>query len=211
MNDFNIYDVLDEYMPQEQEITDCYASEHWTAVETPSGMGIVLTTQGFDCRRFAAINAFYNHGEMWREPFEKYYTDGVDFTGKTVGVVGHLGGIGSHHGHEVKKLYYFDIHPKTPEDLPPELEDEILPQCDIAVITGSSIVNQTLPHLLELCRNAYVILTGPSVPRCPALLDCGIDRLAGMCVTDVPGLRKAIQSNTVGNPYPFGEPFIISK
>ena len=207
----NIYGILEEHMPEMPEITDCYASECWTAVETAHGMGIVMTTHGFDCRRFAAINAYYNRGDAWREPIEKYYTDGIDFSGKTVGVVGHLGGIGRHHGHEVKKLYYFDMNPKSDEDLPPEMEEEFLPQCDIAVITGSSIVNGTLPHLLELCRNAYVILAGPSVPKCPALLECGIDRLAGMCVTDVPGLRDAIKRNAVGNPYPYGEPFIISR
>ena len=58
------------------------------------------------------------------------------------------------------------------------------------LITGSSIVNKTLPRLLELCKNAYVVLTGPTVPLCPALLERGIDRLAGMVVTDRAGARR---------------------
>ena len=48
-------------------------------------------------------------------------------------------------------------------DYPDSACEFILPDCDVVLITGSSLVNKTLPRLLELCRNAYVVLTGPTV------------------------------------------------
>ena len=40
-------------------------------------------------------------------------------------------------------------------------------------MTASPLVNKTLPHLLELSKDAYTILAGPSCPMCPQLLDFG--------------------------------------
>ena len=87
----------------------------------------------------------------------------------------------------------------------------LLPQCDLVLITGSSIVNKTLPHLLELCENAYTILTGPSVPLCPDLLDLGIDRLAGMAVTDRPGINQHVMSGAMASPYAYGQSFLLKR
>ena len=79
------------------------------------------------------------------------------------------------------------------------------------IITGSALINKTLPHLLELCRHAYTILTGPSVPLCPALLEQGLDRISGMVVTDREGMKNSVLSGQRGNPYRYGEPFLLVK
>ena len=79
------------------------------------------------------------------------------------------------------------------------------------LITGSALVNKTLPHLLELCEKATVILTGPSVPLCPALLDLGIDRIAGMAITDRAVLRERVEKGQRGSPYGEGSPFLLKK
>lgn len=109
-----------------------------------------------------------------------------------------------------KQVYILERHPK-PGDYPDSACEYLLPECDTVLITGSSMVNKTLPRLLELCKNAYVILTGPTVPLCPALLDFGIDRLAGMVVTDKAGARRHAAECLDGPPYPYGRTFLLGR
>jgi uncharacterized protein (DUF4213/DUF364 family) len=81
----------------------------------------------------------------------------------------------------------------------------------VVIITASTLVNKTLPHLLDLARNAYTILAGPSCPMCPQLLDFGINRIAGLVITDVNGMKEKIRREISGPPYPMGKPFLLSK
>jgi uncharacterized protein (DUF4213/DUF364 family) len=160
----------------------------------------------------AAANAWYNTPERAAEfhcgePYENYCTRGIDFTDKTVGIVGHLKYPQSTFA-GARKLYILERHPQE-GDYPDSACEYLLPQCDVAIITGSSLVNKTLPRLLELCHNAYTILTGPTVPLCPPLLKLGVDRLAGMIVTDCEGLFTHVASNTPGPPFRFGSTFLL--
>lgn len=206
-----LYSALAEGIKSDIVITDSYHDHRFSAVETTFGMGICMYIPECSSEYFAGVNSYYNHGTAYYEPYENYYTKGIDFHNKTVGVVGHMAGVKAHHGNEAKKIYIFDYEPKDDEDLSPELEDELLPDCDIVVASGSSLINGTLPHLLELCQKSYFILTGPSVPQCPVLLDFGIDRLAGFCITDIPKMRSYIKNEVHANFYQYGTPFIISK
>ena len=162
----------------------------------------------------AALNAYYNTAARMEalgsfEEYEKYSTDGIDFTDKTVGIVGHMHGPKGMR-EKAKQVFVIEREPQ-PGDYPDPACDFLLPQCDIVLITGSSLINKTLPHLLELCRDATTILTGPTVPMCPALLDFGIDRLAGLVVTDADGLEDRIISDRPGNPYGCGKSFLLKK
>ena len=111
---------------------------------------------------------------------------------------------------KARAVYTLERSPQE-GDYPDSACDLILPQCDLVLITGSSLTNKTLPHLLELCKNATVILTGPSVPLCPALLEFGIDRIAGMAITDRKGIRKRVEKGMRGSPYGEGIPFLLKK
>ena len=142
------------------------------------------------------------------EPYDRYCTHGVDFTGKTVGLIGHLG-MPEGTLRDAGEVYILERHPR-PGDYPDSACEFLLPKCDIVLITGSSLVNKTLPRLLELCRNAYTILTGPTVPMCPELLGCGIDRIAGMVISDKPGIQSHVRSGRPGPPYPYGETFLLT-
>lgn len=162
----------------------------------------------------AAINAHYNRAERmdapgWAEPYDNYCTEGLDLKGKTVGLVGHLR-MPPQVLEGAKRVYILEKHPQ-PGDYPDSACEFLLPACDFVLITGSALVNKTLPRLLELSKQAYTILTGPTVPMCPALLDFGIDRLAGMAVCDAPGLRKFLERGSDGPPYPFGKTFLIQR
>ncbi len=162
----------------------------------------------------AAVNLWYNTPERMEklgceEPFENYCTAGLDIKGKTIAAIGHLKMTEEIH-REAGKIYIIERMPQN-GDYPDSACDYILPQCDIVLITGNAITNKTLPHLLSLCKNAYTILTGPSVPMCPALLDCGIDRLAGMVVTDSEAMLKKVEEGSGGSPYIYGESWLLKK
>ena len=162
----------------------------------------------------AAVNAWYNTEENIRrlgasEPFENYCTRGIDFKGKKVAAVGNLKSI-YRFAPDAEEVFILE-RMNDRGTYPDSACDFILPQCDVVLITGSALVNKTLPHLLELCRDAYTILTGPSVPLCPALFDYGVDRLAGMALTDPEPLFSEISSGQSGNPYKYGKTFMLSK
>lgn len=162
----------------------------------------------------AAANAFYNTAERIKAldaqtTMDVYSTDGIDLRDLTVGIVGHM------HGpkglrEQARAVYTLERAPQE-GDYPDSACDLLLPQCDLVLITGSSLINKTLPHLLELCEGATVILTGPSVPLCPALLDYGIDRIAGMAITDRAAMRDRVEKNLRGSPYGEGVPFLLKK
>ena len=162
----------------------------------------------------AAANAYYNSpGRLEAlgcyEPFDNYCTEGLELEGRTVAMIGHLRGPEELHK-KAKQVYIIERTPQ-PGDYPDAACDFLLPQCDLVLITGSSLINKTLPHLLELCKNAYTILTGPSVPMCPELLDFGIDRLSGMVVSDMDGMRGHVKNDTASTPYVYGTSFMLKK
>lgn len=160
----------------------------------------------------AAVNAFYNTPARLaaldcRISPDIYVTAGLELRGKTVGIVGHMRGFAGLR-EQARAVYIIERAPK-PGDYPDAACDWILPRCDLVIITGSSLINKTLPHLLELCEDATTILFGPSVPMCPALLDFGIDRLAGLVVTDRPAMAEHVSLSRHGSPCGLGQSFLI--
>ena len=170
-----------------------------------------LTEAGFG---MAAINAYYNTPQRLEalhayEPFDHYCTAGVDLYGKHIGVVGHLNMPRSVY-EQAASVRILERSP-SPGDYPDSACDWLIPQCDVVIMTASTLVNKTLPHLLDLAQNAYTILAGPSCPMCPALRDFGIDRIAGLVITDTEGMKDKIRREISGPPYHMGKPFLLSK
>lgn len=162
----------------------------------------------------AAANAWYNtpaHMQALdcRLAGDQYPTVGLDLRGMTVGIVGHMNGPRGLRD-AAKAVYVLEREPR-PGDYPDAACDWLLPRCDLVLITGSSLINKTLPHLLDLCRDAVTILTGPSVPMCPALLDCGVDRLAGFVVTEREAMAAQVAHSVHGSPYVCGESFLLMR
>lgn len=180
--------------------TSAEAIKSWNLAEAGFGM--------------AVVNAFYNTpGRLaalgCAEPYDNYCTDGLDLRGKTLGLVGHLK-MPESVLRSARQVYILERHPQ-PGDYPDSACDLLLPRCDVVLITGSALVNKTLPHLLTLCKNAYTILTGPTSPMYPELLRFGIHRLAGMVVTDAAGARSHAENGIPGPPYTFGRTFLLGK
>ncbi len=103
--------------------------------------------------------------------------------GRRVAVVGHFPFV-ERLGGAFAALSVLELRPR-PGDLPAALAARVLPGADVVAITGSALHNGTLGGLLALCRpEARVVLLGPSVPLVPALLELGVDALAGAVVRD---------------------------
>ncbi len=92
----------------------------------------------------------------------------------------------------LKHLDVIDRHP-LPGDHPESAAAEILPKAGVVAITGMTLLNGTLPGLLDLCApQATVLLMGPSTPLSPLMFDYGIDMLGGSIVTDMDRVLLAV-------------------
>ncbi len=158
----------------------------------------------------AAVNAWYNTANCGYVAPESKTMDGISLEGKTVGMVGHMIGH-SNITRELlapaRELYVMDREAK-PGAMPDSACEYVLPRCDVVIITGSAAINKTLPRLLELSREAQVILTGPSVSCCPELLRLGIGRMHGRVITQRDAMLRAIvEKRTSVNA--FSVPFLL--
>ena len=111
--------------------------------------------------------------------------------GKNVAVVGHFPWIPKLRG-KIQNLWVFEQRLRD-RDLPVAEADQILPQCDVVGITGTSFINHTIERLLDLCKDdAYIVLIGPTSPLSPLLFDYGIDAICGSKVLDVDKVIRSI-------------------
>ncbi len=78
--------------------------------------------------------------------------------------------------------------------LPAEEAPRLLPGCQAALITSSSIVNDTLVGLLDACRGLReVVLLGASTPLAPAAFrDTPVTYLCGVQVTDAGSVLRTV-------------------
>jgi len=102
---------------------------------------------------------------------------------KKVAIVGHFPFI-SKIREIAREVWVIEKNPKE-GDLDETEAEHLIPQADVAAITGTSLTNHTLDHLLELCSPAaYVILLGDTAPLAPILFDYGVDAISGTKVVN---------------------------
>jgi len=103
--------------------------------------------------------------------------------GKRVAIVGHFPFL-PRVREKAKTLWVIEKNPRE-DDLSETDADRFIPQADVVALTGTSLTNHTLPHLLELCKpGAFVIMLGDTVPLSPVLFDYGVHALSGTRVID---------------------------
>jgi uncharacterized protein len=89
-------------------------------------------------------------------------------TGKRVALVGHFPFI-PRLRRSARQLWMIEQQP-MPGEYESDVAADLIPQADIAAITGSALINHTLDHLLGLCRaDAEVMVLGASTPLSPVL------------------------------------------
>ncbi len=109
---------------------------------------------------------------------------------RNVGVVGHFPFV-SKLRKTARNLWVLEKRVR-PGDMPESEASRILPRCDVVCLTGTSLINHTIEKLLSLCRESFVVLTGPTSPLTPLLFDYGIDVICGTRVHDPPEVLRYI-------------------
>lgn len=139
----------------------------------------------------AAINSVINSAEKIEKLSELKICNHVQqnvfefmkdrIKGKKVAVIGHFPDI-----EKLASICELSILERIPQkhDFPDPACEYILPQQDFVFITGTTLINKTLPRLLELSKDTYVTLVGPSTPMTKSLYKYGINMLAGTVVTE---------------------------
>lgn len=163
----------------------------------------------------AAINAYYNSmehanhlglSEDTGDAFNMYKEDIKD---KKVAVIGHFPFI----ERELDGICDLKILERNPSegDYPDSACEYILPESDYVFITSCTIVNKTFPRLLELARNARVVMVGPSTPMAELLLDEGIFDLSGFIATDIDACINATINPSCSRLFDFGDRVSLNK
>jgi len=145
----------------------------------------------------AAINAYYNNPQVARDNdvefsdakrvedrrFDPFIMSQNEVKGKKVAVVGHFPYLESLIG-PICDLSIIEWDPED-GDYPMSACEYLLPECDYVYLTCTSIVDKTMPRLLELSKNAKLItMVGPGTPLAPVLFNYGIGDLSGFIIKD---------------------------
>lgn len=147
-------------------------SKSWNFVE--AGVGV------------AAINAWYNAGQhldhsatVDKDTFAEY----EEITaGKKVALIGSFSQMD---GILTKADTYIIERYTKPGEYPEAAAEYLLPEMDYIFITGSTLVNKTMPRLLDLARDdSQVILLGPSSTLSEILFEYGVDEISGVVITN---------------------------
>jgi uncharacterized protein (DUF4213/DUF364 family) len=147
----------------------------------------------------AAVNAVSQY--LWQNRPGKGYLiepemdalDEVDFSvARTVTLVGAFTPFIRLLKKQSCQLYILEKNPQALKEdelkyfRPPEAAAEVLPQSDVAILTGTTIVNHTIDGLLDLCpRVCQVVVAGPTASMIPlAFFKRGVNLMGGVQITD---------------------------
>ncbi len=139
----------------------------------------------------ATLNAMVNHDT------EKSEGDILDFLnierGDKVGMVGNFGPVADKIREDVE-LHVFERNSNDLNVHPDWAAERILPEMDVCIITGTSIVNDTIDHLLDLSAGAReVAVLGPTTPLSERVFsEHGVTFLGGMVVENADKALKII-------------------
>lgn len=207
-------DLIEQLNPDEGSLRDVIVGAHWTAVMTQgcglaSTMGDPHPHTGPSVRDagklsekgigelvrlarseklleasigMATINSLIEIDENRCSEVNAFDILAEQGAGKDMVVIGHFPFVPKLK-ELARNLWVIEQRPR-PGDLEADQAADILPRCQVVAITSTSFINHTLEPLLELCRDAFVMLLGPSTPFTTFLFDYGIDALSGTKVVD---------------------------
>jgi uncharacterized protein (DUF4213/DUF364 family) len=112
-----------------------------------------------------------------------------------IGMVGHFGPLVEPLRQRCAALHILERRPAADSGfLPESAAAEVLPLCQIAILSATTLLNRTLDGLLPLCRNAReVAILGPSAPLLPqAFASRGPTLLSGVQVSSAARLLRVV-------------------
>ncbi len=95
----------------------------------------------------------------------------------------------------VKDVLIFEkVRKELPEIYEEETAYELLPTCSIAIITATTLINNTLYRLLGACKNCRdIALVGATTPFAPEIFKpFGITLLSGILITNPHGILRQV-------------------
>jgi len=85
-----------------------------------------------------------------------------------------------------------------PGDLGEEEMERLLPEADVVGVTATTLVNRSLPSVLELINpEAFCLMLGPTTPMASCLLEHGFDALCGTVVVDPERVLRTVSEGAV--------------
>ncbi len=92
------------------------------------------------------------------------------------------------------RLEILELNAKHTDTLPPEKTGEVLADCTIAIITGTSLINGTFHEVISLLgQPRAAVLLGPSSPLCGDIFyDTKITHVAGTRVRDTDAVLRVV-------------------
>ena len=123
--------------------------------------------------------------------------DYIAFTKKdTVALIGYIAPFVEPIQAQVSKLYILERTATRRDEgiLPDTACDSIVPQADVVLITGTTLANGTIDHLLELSKKAReVAIIGASAGILPEVLfERGVTLVGGVKVTDADKMMQVV-------------------
>jgi uncharacterized protein (DUF4213/DUF364 family) len=153
----------------------------------------------------AAVNAHWNRFDLEGGP--QNGIDLIENRGQHTVVVGRFPRVADRY----PGIAVVEREPR-PGEYPESALATLLPEAAFVAVTASTIVNGSLPRILALSRNAYILMIGPSTPLSPALFDLGIAALSGFVAKDIDKLAEAVtEGGAVAALRPFGRFVTIAR
>jgi len=96
-----------------------------------------------------------------------------------------------------KELWVIEQKP-TLSEIDARQAAKVLYQADVAVITGTTLINHTFEELLSFCpKDAFIMMLGPSTPVTPLLFEFGVDMVSGVKVVAPQEAMLTIQQGAI--------------
>jgi uncharacterized protein (DUF4213/DUF364 family) len=172
------------------------AVKSWDETETATGLA-AITASANSALLAAGLTA--DSPQSGQAAFDKFLELARD---KKVAVVGHFPNLEP--VEKVAKEFFILERQPQAGDLPDTAAEYLLPDMEVVFITGSALVNKSLPRLLELAKSAFIGLVGPSVPLCPSLFDYSVNCLSGTVFNDYPKIARAVLEGRTTSLFKYG-------
>jgi uncharacterized protein (DUF4213/DUF364 family) len=113
----------------------------------------------------------------------------------SVGMIGYFGPLVEPFKQRARALHIFERRPDPEYGILPEsAAKDLLPKCQVVVMTATALLNHTIDDLLDLCKKAREIaILGPSTPFLPEVfVRHGVTMLSGLQVIDAAQVLRIV-------------------
>ncbi|WP_136192146.1 Rossmann-like domain-containing protein [Actinomyces procaprae] len=168
-------------------------AKSWNLAE--ASVGLAAINSWYSRRDVAASHGFVPTGAglTWGQVFDPYRDAVAD---RKVAIIGHFPFAGRALW-RAGELWIMERDPR-PGDYPDSACEYLLPESDYVFISSSSLVNKTMPRLIDLAvgGGAHTVLVGPSTPMHPLFLDLGVATVTGF--VPAPAVRDGVDLEELG-------------